>query len=115
MGKRIHNFNAGPAALPLPVLEEIRFEADWWLDQKFPPGPETDFARRDFAAAVARVLDQHGVRATKYWDGTLMKVYRITYEAVTASQIPDDVPPEIRTAVDALHERRQVERSSGKM
>lgn len=26
MGKRIHNFNAGPAALPLPVLEEIRDE-----------------------------------------------------------------------------------------
>jgi phosphoserine aminotransferase len=26
MGKRIHNFNAGPAALPLPVLEEIREE-----------------------------------------------------------------------------------------
>jgi phosphoserine aminotransferase len=26
MGKRIHNFNAGPAALPLPVLEEIRGE-----------------------------------------------------------------------------------------
>jgi phosphoserine aminotransferase len=24
MGKRIHNFNAGPAALPLPVLEEIK-------------------------------------------------------------------------------------------
>ena len=24
MGNRIHNFNAGPAALPLPVLEEIR-------------------------------------------------------------------------------------------
>ena len=26
MGKRIHNFNAGPAALPLPVLEEIQGE-----------------------------------------------------------------------------------------
>ena len=26
MGKRIHNFNAGPAALPLPVLEEIKEE-----------------------------------------------------------------------------------------
>lgn len=26
MTKRIHNFNAGPAALPLPVLEEIRDE-----------------------------------------------------------------------------------------
>lgn len=26
MEKRIHNFNAGPAALPLPVLEEIREE-----------------------------------------------------------------------------------------
>ena len=26
MGKRIHNFNAGPAALPLPVLEEIQAE-----------------------------------------------------------------------------------------
>ena len=26
MGKRIFNFNAGPAALPLPVLEEIRDE-----------------------------------------------------------------------------------------
>jgi phosphoserine aminotransferase len=26
MGKRIHNFNAGPAALPLPVLEEIQRE-----------------------------------------------------------------------------------------
>lgn len=26
MGKRIHNFNAGPAALPLPVLEEIQSE-----------------------------------------------------------------------------------------
>ena len=26
MGKRIHNFNAGPAALPLPVLEEIQKE-----------------------------------------------------------------------------------------
>jgi phosphoserine aminotransferase len=26
MGKRIHNFNAGPAALPLPVLEEIQDE-----------------------------------------------------------------------------------------
>jgi phosphoserine aminotransferase len=26
MGKRIHNFNAGPAALPLPVLEEIQNE-----------------------------------------------------------------------------------------
>ncbi|MGD2127435.1 MAG: 3-phosphoserine/phosphohydroxythreonine transaminase [Desulfobacteraceae bacterium] len=26
MGKRIHNFNAGPAALPLPVLEEIKAE-----------------------------------------------------------------------------------------
>ena len=26
MGKRIHNFNAGPAALPLPVLEEIAEE-----------------------------------------------------------------------------------------
>ncbi|SPD75210.1 Phosphoserine aminotransferase [uncultured Desulfobacterium sp.] len=26
MGKRIHNFNAGPAALPLPVLEKIREE-----------------------------------------------------------------------------------------
>ena len=26
MGKRIHNFNAGPAALPLSVLEEIREE-----------------------------------------------------------------------------------------
>ncbi len=26
MGKRIHNFNAGPAALPLPFLEEIREE-----------------------------------------------------------------------------------------
>ncbi|MBW1721154.1 MAG: 3-phosphoserine/phosphohydroxythreonine transaminase [Deltaproteobacteria bacterium] len=26
MGKRIHNFNAGPAALPLPVLEEIQEE-----------------------------------------------------------------------------------------
>ena len=25
-GKRIHNFNAGPAALPLPVLEEIQSE-----------------------------------------------------------------------------------------
>ena len=24
MKNRIHNFNAGPAALPLPVLEEIR-------------------------------------------------------------------------------------------
>ncbi|MBW1977623.1 MAG: 3-phosphoserine/phosphohydroxythreonine transaminase [Deltaproteobacteria bacterium] len=31
MGKRIHNFNAGPAALPLPVLEEIR---DEFLDYK---------------------------------------------------------------------------------
>ncbi len=31
MGKRIHNFNAGPAALPLPVLEEIREE---FLDYK---------------------------------------------------------------------------------
>jgi phosphoserine aminotransferase len=26
MGNRIHNFNAGPAALPLPVLEEIKGE-----------------------------------------------------------------------------------------
>lgn len=26
MGNRIHNFNAGPAALPLPVLEQIREE-----------------------------------------------------------------------------------------
>ncbi len=26
MGKRVHNFNAGPAALPLPVLEEIQEE-----------------------------------------------------------------------------------------
>ncbi|MDY6972819.1 MAG: aminotransferase class V-fold PLP-dependent enzyme, partial [Thermodesulfobacteriota bacterium] len=26
MGTRIHNFNAGPAALPLPVLEEIQQE-----------------------------------------------------------------------------------------
>jgi phosphoserine aminotransferase len=26
MGKRVHNFNPGPAALPLPVLEEIRDE-----------------------------------------------------------------------------------------
>ena len=26
MGKRIHNFNAGPAALPFPVLEEIKEE-----------------------------------------------------------------------------------------
>jgi len=26
MGKRIHNFNAGPAALPLPVLEEFQAE-----------------------------------------------------------------------------------------
>jgi len=26
MGKRMHNFNAGPAALPLPVLEEIQSE-----------------------------------------------------------------------------------------
>ena len=26
MARRIHNFNAGPAALPLPVLEEIRDE-----------------------------------------------------------------------------------------
>ncbi|MBW1802764.1 MAG: 3-phosphoserine/phosphohydroxythreonine transaminase [Deltaproteobacteria bacterium] len=26
MGKRIHNFNAGPAALPLPVLEEMQQE-----------------------------------------------------------------------------------------
>ena len=26
MGERIHNFNAGPAALPLPVLEEIQAE-----------------------------------------------------------------------------------------
>jgi phosphoserine aminotransferase len=26
MGKRIFNFNAGPAALPLPVLEQIRDE-----------------------------------------------------------------------------------------
>lgn len=24
MDKRIHNFNAGPSALPLPVLEEVR-------------------------------------------------------------------------------------------
>ena len=24
MGKRIHNFNAGPAALPFEVLEEIQ-------------------------------------------------------------------------------------------
>lgn len=31
MGKRIYNFNAGPAALPLPVLEEIR---DEFLDFK---------------------------------------------------------------------------------
>jgi len=31
MGKRIHNFNAGPAALPFPVLEEIREE---FLDYK---------------------------------------------------------------------------------
>lgn len=31
MGRRIHNFNAGPAALPLPVLEEIR---DDLLDYK---------------------------------------------------------------------------------
>jgi phosphoserine aminotransferase len=31
MGKRIHNFNAGPAALPLLVLEEIREE---FLDYK---------------------------------------------------------------------------------
>ena len=31
MGKRIHNFNAGPAALPLPVLEEIQQE---FLDYK---------------------------------------------------------------------------------
>ena len=31
MGNRIHNFNAGPAALPLPVLEEIREE---FLDYK---------------------------------------------------------------------------------
>lgn len=26
MGRRVHNFNAGPAALPLPVLEEIQAE-----------------------------------------------------------------------------------------
>ena len=26
MGKRVHNFNDGPAALPLPVLEEIQEE-----------------------------------------------------------------------------------------
>ena len=26
MGKRIHNFNPGPAALPLPVLDEIQGE-----------------------------------------------------------------------------------------
>jgi phosphoserine aminotransferase len=31
MGKRIHNFNAGPAALPVPVLEEIQAE---FLDYK---------------------------------------------------------------------------------
>ena len=31
MGKRIFNFNAGPAALPLPVLEEIQAE---FLDYK---------------------------------------------------------------------------------
>ncbi|MBW1764440.1 MAG: 3-phosphoserine/phosphohydroxythreonine transaminase, partial [Deltaproteobacteria bacterium] len=31
MTNRIHNFNAGPAALPLPVLEEIR---DEFLDYK---------------------------------------------------------------------------------
>ncbi|PYT47582.1 MAG: 3-phosphoserine/phosphohydroxythreonine transaminase, partial [Acidobacteria bacterium] len=28
--KRVHNFNAGPGALPLPVLERIREELlDW--------------------------------------------------------------------------------------
>ena len=26
MGKRVFNFNAGPAALPLPVLEEVQAE-----------------------------------------------------------------------------------------
>ncbi|HBZ57080.1 MAG TPA: 3-phosphoserine/phosphohydroxythreonine transaminase, partial [Syntrophobacteraceae bacterium] len=26
MSERIHNFNAGPAALPLPVLQQIRDE-----------------------------------------------------------------------------------------
>ena len=31
MGRRIHNFNAGPAALPLPVLEEI---AEEFIDYK---------------------------------------------------------------------------------
>ncbi|MBP1742078.1 MAG: phosphoserine aminotransferase, partial [Deltaproteobacteria bacterium] len=31
MGKRVHNFNPGPAALPLSVLEEIR---DEFLDFK---------------------------------------------------------------------------------
>ena len=31
MGKRVFNFNAGPAALPLPVLEEIQAE---FLDYK---------------------------------------------------------------------------------
>jgi phosphoserine aminotransferase len=31
MGKRIHNFNAGPAVLPVAVLEEIREE---FLDYK---------------------------------------------------------------------------------
>ena len=53
MGKRIHNFNAGPAALPLPVLEQIREE---FLDYKGQQNTGQNFIKYLRSSALPEAL-----------------------------------------------------------
>ena len=60
MGKRINNFNAGPAALPLPVLEEIREE---FLDYKGSGMSVTEVSHR--SKWFDDVINEAGERAKR--------------------------------------------------
>ena len=57
MGKRIHNFNAGPAALPLSVLEEIREE---FIDYKGSGMSITEVSHRSkwFEDVISEAVDR---------------------------------------------------------
>jgi phosphoserine aminotransferase len=57
MGKRVFNFNAGPAALPLPVLEEIQAE---FLDYKGTGMSITEISHRSkpFDAVINEAVDR---------------------------------------------------------
>lgn len=88
--------------MPRSELRQFSEDLTWLLDAvRSGGGRPAEAERDDQALAVAQVLQNHGIRPTKYRNGAFTKVLRIVLREAGYAP-PDDLQPIVSSAVDRL-------------